>query len=444
MLTHSRRTAVSPGLALLLGCSLFFTAAWAESGDGTAAVALSLNQGANAIRKPQLRPSERMEDYRDAIAQLEAEQGPWSKGLAEQLSGLAQAYQMRGLHRDAIEIFRRAIHVSRINNGLYALNQVPIIEHMLESLEARGLWDEVHKRHQYLYWLHKRNFGANDPRMLPVIDQLGKWYINDYALNPQRRMTNQLVDAYDLFEQAIDIITGTYGSEDLRLIEPLRGVVVSNWYFANYTGDGYTSEMEQAQLTRELGNADVRFPDRERTNRLTQYLRNNYLDGKQAIEKMVDIYSRSPDSPAGAAAQAKVELADWEQLFSHRQSAESLYREAWHELARDGRTREQAHRLFNQPVALPDLGLVEAEMEGAAKKSAAEEKPSSIVLASFDVNRYGEAVNIEIVESSPADDKAHRNKVRDTLENTRFRPRLVNGEPVDTEGMSQKFVFAGG
>lgn len=430
-----------PAGSAVLVC-LFFVPAGASAASAT-----SLNETGSETRKAILRPSEQMNDYRDAISRLEAEQGPWSRGLAEQLSGLGQSYQTRGYHRDAIEIFRRAVHVSRINNGLYALNQVPIIEHMLESLKARGRWDEVHKRHQYLYWLHQRNYGADDPRMLPVIDKLGKWYINDYALNPQRRMMNQLVDAYDLFEQAINIITGTYGEQDLRMIEPLRGLVMSNWFFANYTGENYTSEMEKAQLTRDLGMNDVRFPEPERSNRITQYLRNNYADGKQAIETMVQIYSSSSDSPPGAAAKAKVELADWEQLFSHRHSAEDLYREAWRELSANEATRDEAKKLFGQPVALPDLGLVESELEGPADLRRANEiaagEPVSVVLASYDVNRFGEAVNIDILDSSPAEDKAHRKQVRQTLENTRFRPRLVNGEPANTDGMTQKFVFTG-
>lgn len=386
-----------------------------------------------------LRRAQQLEDYRSAIARLEAEQGVWATGLAEQLSGLGETYQVRGQHRDAIEIFDRAIHISRINNGLYDLSQVPIIDRLLESLKARGLWEEVHKRHQYLYWLHKRNFGADDPRMLPVIDRLGKWYINDYALNPNRRMMSQLVEAHNLFQQAIYIIDGSYGEEDLRLIEPLRGIVMSNWFFYNYNGSSNSiSARERDQISREMAFDQVHYSN-DPNARFTQYMRNNYADGKRAIERMVEIYSKSPDAPAGAAAQAKIELADWEQLFNRRRTAQTLYEEAYQELVNNQETRHLAQKAFAQPVALPALDLVEAEIAAADEDS---EEATHYVLVRFDVNRLGRAEKVEVIESYPDEARNQSVRIRRTLESTQFRPRMVNGVAVDTRGLTQKYVFA--
>lgn len=385
--------------------------------------------------------STRLEDYQAAIARLESEQGAWGNGLAEQLSGLGETYQVRGLHRDAIEIFDRAIHISRINNGLYDLTQVPIIESLLESLKARGHWEEVHDRHQYLYWLHKRNYGAEDPRMLPVIEKLGKWYINDYALNPDRRVMDQLVDAHDLFEHAVNIVTGTYGQLDLRLIEPLRGLVMSNWFFANYRGENQLAAIHREELSREVHPTQLGFAQDRQPNQLMRYMRNNYADGKQAIQQMVDIYGSSPDAPPGAAAQAKVELGDWEQLWERHQTAATLYREAYRELSADEATRSQAKQVFGQPVALPDMDLVEADVEQSSGGSNESAEPAHYVLVSFDVNRFGQAERIDVLEARPEGNNGYQSRVRRTLESTKFRPRLVDGKPVATKGLTQKYVF---
>lgn len=424
-------------VALLSGSVFLPGSASASETSGPAPAALEFSE-----TKPPSRLLDRvrqLEDYRSAIARVEAEEGVWATGLPEQLSGLGETYQVRGQHRDAIEIFDRAIHISRINNGLYDLNQVPIIDRLLESLKARGLWEEVHKRHQYLYWLHKRNFGADDPRMLPVIDRLGKWYINDYALNPSRRMMGQLVDAHNLFQQAIYIIDGAYGEEDLRLIEPLQGIVMSNWFFYNYTGSNGISPIERDQLTRDMAFDSAHYAN-DQNARFTQYMRNNYADGKQALERMVEIYSKSPDAPTGAAAQAKIELADWEQLFNRRRSAQLLYEEAYKELLDDEKTRHRAHKAFAQPVALPALDLVEAEVTAVDEDAAAAEQ---YVLVSFDVNRFGRAERVEVIESQPDNAVDHRTRIRRILESTQFRPRMVDGVAVDTKGLSQKYVFAG-
>lgn len=410
-----------------------------QAGDIPAASIAALAKNQDSLQSAIAERSTRLEDYQAAIARLETEKGAWGYGLAEQLSGLGESYQVRGHHRDAIEIFDRAIHISRINNGLYDLTQVPIIESMLESLKARGRWEEVHERHQYLYWLHKRNFGAEDPRMLPVIDRLGKWYINDYALNPGRRVMDQLVDAHNLFEHAVNIVTGTYGQLDLRLIEPLRGLVMSNWFFANYRGESQLSTIHRDQLSRDVHAKQMTFPEDRESNQLMRYVRNNYADGKRAIQQMVDIYGNSPDAPPGASAQAKIELGDWEQLWGRNQTAAQLYREAHRELTAEETTQAQVDQLFGQPVALPDMELVESDIEQADQGEGTE--PIHYVLVSFDVNRFGKAERIEVLESQPEDNRDYQTRVRRTLESTSFRPRLVDGEPVTTQGLTQRYVF---
>lgn len=438
---HRRRRTCAISIAVLLAASVFLhSSAFANDSAGDeSAVVLPL--GEQQPESGLLNRARQLDDYRNAIARVEAEGGVWATGLAEQLSGLGETYQVRGQHRDAIEIFDRAIHISRINNGLYDLNQVPIIDRLLESLKARGLWEEVHKRHQYLYWLHKRNFGADDPRMLPVIDRLGKWYLNDYALNPDRRMMGQLVDAHNLFQQAIDIIDGAYGEEDLRLIEPLRGIVMSNWFFYNYTGSGNQgpSALERDQLRRDLVADQLHFAN-DQNARFTQYMRNNYADGKQALERMVEIYSKSSSAPPGAAAQAKIELADWEQLFNRRRAAQTLYEEAYQELLSDERTRHLAEKAFASPVALPALDLVEAEVAAVDEESGTVEQ---YVLVTFDVNRFGRVERVDVVESQPENATDHRTRIRRTLESTQFRPRMVDGVAVHTKGLNQKYVFSG-
>src|SRR5690606_18149683 len=156
--------------------------------------------------------------------------------------------------------------------------------------------------------------------------------------------------------------------------------------------------------------------------------------------RMVEIYHSSTDTPAGAAAQAKIELADWEQLFDRRRNAQLLYEEAYKELQGDEKTRYLAEKAFAHPVALPTRDLVEAEI------TVNEESPQQLVehyvVVRFDVSRFGHAEQVEIIESYPQGSNTHLARIRRTLESTQFRPRIVDGVAVDTKGLTQKYVVA--
>ncbi len=375
-----------------------------------------------------------------AIEDIEVEQGPWGSGLSEQLAGLGKTFQLRGEHDEAIEVFERAIHVNRINQGLYDLSQVSIIEDMLDSLLVKGRWKEVHERQEYLYWIHQRNYGNNDPRMLPVIDKLGSWYVNDYALNPSRRQVGHLVDAYNLFEDATSIIENQYGDSDLRMIMPLRGLVLSNWFLWTYASQNPSSIVSNDRFTGEISTSNSLSGN---PNRIAPYVRNNYANGKDALTRMVEIYDKNPNSPPGAAAAAKVELADWHMLSRRWRSATELYQEAYKSLSSDDVTKDQAVKIFERPVALPDLVLMESDVEQYSRRSSSSASPpaSSYVLVSFDVSRFGEARNIDILESQPEGNVGIRARVKRSLSDTRFRPRMVDGEAVDSKGLVHKYVF---
>lgn len=411
-----------------------------------------------------LSPSPKIEIFLHEIENIEVAGGPWSNDLSEQLGGLGAVYQSRGQHSDAIDSFERAIHISRINNGLYDLGQVPMVESMIESLLARNRRKDAHEMFDYLYWLHKRSYGENDPKMLPVIDKLGNWFLDDYSHNPSQRHFNELLQARTMFDNADDIASENYGKYDLRLISPLRGVAVSSWFFANFNSYNLTSAIQKQRREKELGfekdkqaidsmlasgvvsGSGVYYPNSsDLPSQLQRYIRTSYVDGKNAFERIIDIYSNNPEAPPGAASIAKVELADWYLLHDSRRSAMSLYKEAYSGFINDEATKALADKVFRQPVALPDLALVDSLIEQNNGDLELEELDESVqdisyVLVSFNINRFGEVKKVNIIESQPHKAAGLRSRVKNTLSATQFRPRFVNGKPVASEGLIHKYV----
>lgn len=382
---------------------------------------------------------QRVNELERAVELLETDQGAWGAGLSEQLTDLADVYQLRGDHDLAIDAYERALHVNRVNYGLYDMSQVDIVDNMIESLVVTRQWEDVHDKQEYLYWLHVRNYGELDPRMLPVIDQIGSWYINDYALNPGNRVVNHVVDAYQLFSKATRIVETQYGRNDLRMVVPLRGLVLSNWFLWTFASQNPGSLASYDNFNSQFSTSRS-FTDNP--NRLAPYVRNNYSNGKKALDRIIEIYEENPESPPGAAATAKIELADWHMLSRRWRSATELYEEAYKSLSEDEATREHATKMFERPVALPDLELMESDVEQFSQRRInSNAGPSSYVMVSYDVSRFGEARNIDILESHPKNDVAMRTRVKRSLANTRFRPRLVDGEAVESKGLVQKYLF---
>lgn len=376
-------------------------------------------------QKRQLRPSQVVEQYRERIEELEAENGAYGAGIDEELLGLGRALQQAGAHREAIDEFRRAMLIKRVNEGLYSLNQAPMIERMIESQIVLNQWEEANDNHQYLFWLHARNYGRDDPRMLPIINQLSRWHLQAYTEEKGGTLFDHLIQATNLYALAVDIITKNFGGSDLRLVEALRGLKATNYYLATYAGEPQPAVV----INSNFGGGD---PDAQRRAQLDHYRMNSFSSGRNAITRIVDVYEKNPASPPAASAKAKVELGDWYMMFNKWHSARKTYGDAYQALWDNGATNQEIDDIFGRPAALPALPLLDEDRESLS---------GSYVMVSYDVTAFGKARNIRILDAQPSDKVSIRSRVRDVLRRAKFRPRFENGEPVETTGIVQRFVF---
>ncbi|AMX01694.1 energy transducer TonB [Microbulbifer thermotolerans] len=375
--------------------------------------------------KRKLRPSQAVESYRERIEEMETMYGAYGAGMDEQLLGLGTALQEAGAHEEAISQFRRAMLISRVNEGLYSLSQIPMIERMIESQIALNQWEEANDNQQYLYWLHARNYGEKDPRMLPVINNLSRWHLQAYVEEKGGTLFEHLISATNLYQLAVDIITQNFGANDLRLVEALRGLKATNYYLATYEGE----PQPPVVVNTSFGSGNV---DAQRRSKLDHYRMNSFSSGKNAIARIVDVYQKNPQSPPAASAKAKVELGDWYMMFNKWHSARQTYGEAYQALWDNGATNREIEDIFGRPAALPALPMLEEDPNTPA---------NAYVTVAYDVTAFGKARNIRILNAYPEDRISIRSRVRSVLKRAKFRPRFENGEPVETKNIVQRFVF---
>ena len=395
--------------------------------DSLAPPAAYIEAASKPLEKPkrQLTPSKAADEYRQRIEDMEAEQGAYGAGIDEQLLGLGAALQRAGAHEEAISQFRRAMLINRVNEGLYSLNQVPMIERMIDSQIALNEWEDANDNQEYLFWLHVKNYGEKDPRMLPIINQLSSWHLQAYIDEKGATLFEHLISATNLYALAVDIISHNFGANDLRLVDALRGLKATNYYLATYAGE----PQEDIVINASFNGSPM---DSENRAKLDHYRMNSFSSGKSAITKIMDVYQKNPKSPPAASAKAKVELGDWYMMFNKWHSARETYGEAYQALWDNGATNKEIDEIFGRPAALPALPLLDEDREALAH---------SYVTVSYDVTAFGKARNIQILSAAPEDKVSIRSRVRNVLKRAKFRPRFVNGEPVDTTGIVQRFVF---
>jgi tetratricopeptide (TPR) repeat protein len=362
--------------------------------------------------------------YRDAVEAIEAGGGAYDPRLSQQLLGLGLSYQQAGRHLEAVETLSRAAHITRVNEGLFSASGIPIIEQLIESHAALGEWEEVGNRYHQMFRIHNRAFGSGDVRILPALEKLSSWHMNAYMEELGSDPLNHLMTARNLYDSAASIIQTSYGLADPRLANVLRRRALVDYYLAAYT---------PAAETIEFGTGGGEIPGG------VNYAVNSYTSGRQALATVVEIYQQNPDSSPIDKASALAELGDWHLLFRRRQSAMGIYREAWNlAYGNEGTEQSTSDAIFDRPRALP---IVPAEFDAAAIDPT-ERSATGYVLISFDVTERGEADAIEIIEAEPANADARIKRLRKRLQDTPFRPRFENGEPVATPGVKYRYVYA--
>jgi tetratricopeptide (TPR) repeat protein len=114
------------------------------------------------------------ESYTQLIAQLEA-RGADGTELGEAYTGLGNALQILGRHVDAAAAFDRALQALRENNGLYELEQLPVVQARLDSSLALASWQEVEAGKQLAHLIALRNPGTSTEVRYQTLRELGLW-----------------------------------------------------------------------------------------------------------------------------------------------------------------------------------------------------------------------------------------------------------------------------
>ncbi|MEH6590907.1 MAG: hypothetical protein V7746_11645 [Halioglobus sp.] len=368
-------------------------------------------------------------DYDQQLEQLETDAGPYADGLSEPLASLARYHLEQGDFSQALTNYRRAIHVVRINDGLYHPRQIPLVRNLLSVYRRSGDMVGLDESYEYFFRLYgSARPPYTDIRMKATLEYL-RWQREATVLGLDDTPARRLQAAYRLNQEVLEALGSSvavsyHWYRDL-VVSQLRNLYLLQAQVPEYD-DSYVLTQPAAAMSSQsqLMNFDQQ--------RLTNLRRNSFSNGRLLLEQLVHRAGLTRDSVALAA--AWLESGDWYQFNSNRRSAVDAYTAAI--VALEGEDEETLlSEWFDQPVALPATMLLRSPNNPKTAESRR-------LTADYEVDSRGYARNVQVHESgvNPGNEAA---RLRRLLSSTRFRPRYVAGSAVSSEGVQRDYELLG-
>jgi tetratricopeptide (TPR) repeat protein len=342
-----------------------------------------------------------------------------SPRLARAQAGLATTYFAGKRYDLAVERYELAIALVRREQGLFAEEQIPLLENYADALVHVGRTEDAVRARRYILRAVERKYGAASLRYAQEFESLGRWFIK--------------IGAYDVarasLRNAITIIENAQGEDAAELIGPLTAL----------------AECARRQLL-DPSYARAASPDEQRQSMfhdtmppIMPSLSPNTIasEGQSSLERAVAIAgAQVPPSPAQIA-DVRTLLGDWYQSRKRDEQGLSNYQLAWQaagDTTVDGKPLTEL--LFGRPVQLV------YSPPGSWNRYAgrpADEVVVHMAQLGFTVTADGHVVDPKVLTDG-VDPKFAAQLTR-AAQAAIYRPRLEKGVPVDTQGVTLEQPF---
>lgn len=151
------------------------------------------------------------------ITKVESEYGAYDQRQIEPLGDLGRLSQSTGEYQQALSLFKQALHVSRINHGLYHESQIPIIDDIIAAEIALRNWESVDNYYAYQQHLYQRLYDLDDPRLEAGLKKVSAWHVNALNVNLDGKRIEHLRRANQLFKLRMEIAENTLSVDDPKV-----------------------------------------------------------------------------------------------------------------------------------------------------------------------------------------------------------------------------------
>ncbi len=352
-------------------------------------------------------------DYQHRIAELETRGGAYANGLAEQLLGLGLALQRNGAHGEAIETFKRGVHLTRINEGLYSDRQMAMLQGEIASHIAQGEYSVADERQRYLYRIQTQ--ALTDVTRAQAFMHHARWQRKAYEADLGDAPFSRLINMFSLHRLALTELVNVEGEDSPLLLEPLYGMLQAQYLLSGFVGETSSGHYRTGGV----------FSDEQSMQ--MSYRNESYKQGNAEIRAIYDVSAMQPEFDLEHSANTLILQGDWKLWHGKRGEAMAVYGEIFGELAARDADQAIVDSLFGVPVPLPAI-------EGVRTLPPRIEEREGALLLEFGVSERGRVTDLVRVDNHPSNDDSADSIMR-RFRQTLFRPRISDGMPVETQGL---------
>jgi tetratricopeptide (TPR) repeat protein len=317
--------------------------------------------------------------FLEAIELVSKEEGEYALDLVDLYRGLGRTYIRAARYPEAIAALELGQHVSQRNLGLFNVEQSPILDDITTAYLGLGDTTKAHQAQLDRLENAVRRYGADDLRVVPFRYTLANYY--ERSRLPE--------SASEQYEAVIKTQESELGDQDAALMAPLR----------------------------QLARIDLLIRQGEDTERR---------------DRLATLLDEHPEADSAERGLTLATLGDWATVTGDTAAARDLYRRAWNALAEKPELDVASY--FAKPAMIDFI----APLSPVDRNARSRPYTWSQVVLEFDVSADGEPSHVEIADS-PSGQLATLYGRR--LEETHFRPRLVDGEPVATTDVRSTQYF---
>jgi TonB family protein len=367
--------------------------------------------------------------FTEALQIAETHAGGASPKLLDPLRGLGYTLAARDRHQEAIPPLERALLIDRRSYGLYDMAQQKVLRQLAESLLKVGRPADAARHVAYLMQLGDRVYGKRDPRQVPILCFAASWHAD----------LGDFIAAREIYRHAVDIVDQKLGPNDPAAVEPLRllaGTYTQELYFS-------TLGIRTQTIERQPTSADGSSNQQKEIN--PRYLSS---EGEKALDRAVRILEAQPPSAHDTLVATLIQSGDWFQIKHMPEKALPYYRRAAAVNAAlpaaatttPPAVTTAAAAAEPQPLSFPVRVYYPTPSQATRNTTLpADQVDERFVEVAFTVTDSGDVSDAKITESNGTQRQAA--DALAAIRAARFRPKFINGEPVETTGMTNREVF---
>ena len=311
-----------------------------------------------------------------------------SSDLVSPLVALGLAFNKSEQYNEAVEIFKRALHINWVNNGFYNLEQINIHDSLTESFIGLKNLEEANHHQSFQLGIYNNHFGKDSIKIDESLVKLAKWY----------RRSGQVLSERLVFEELLGRQSNRENQESKKLINTLQGISFSH-----------------------------------RREGISMY------DSVSPLKKALDLFAENQNQDLRLKLEVLIDLGDTYTSYGRVSSANRAYQDCWQLIEEDSSLRPEIEERFSKPVRVRSIFIPERyPIDRPIDKNKTYKQ--GFLTVRFDVETTGKTNKVSIIESDPSEllDRVALSAIKRTI----YRPTYIEAEAQRSEGLTIRHEFS--